>query len=133
MNREYRRKLQKKNNHRLKNVDKNKRFSKCADGIVELFNSWIIASGLTKELFCDCLNDDFNIGYIENDIEVSCQLYSAEKQIGVPFVTNTLSQNDVNNFKTDLALVLLHITSLTDNNNVIKYINKFVRDNRLMV
>lgn len=115
--------------NRIENNEKNERFSNCANEIMELLDSWIVASNLTRKSFCDLLNKDFYIEYKENDAGIECKLYSEKKVIGLPFITKSVSKVDIDNYKSDLALLLLHITSLTNNANVVNYIYAFVREN----
>ena len=104
------------------NLDKLKEtgraYSECAKEIVEMYNQWLQLSFSSESEFLNIINNkEISIIYNESDAYVACCLTDSlnRQLIGEIFVSQSLNAEDVERFKIDLSLVLLHIMSVCEN------------------
>lgn len=127
MNREQRRKEQKlkgksgiQNAYLEKAKEVNKAYSECTDEILNIYNQWVGVSFKSEKEFLDIIDDnDLTICVSENESATMCwfEINNGERKVGETFISQSLKEEDVINFRTELALILLHIASICNNEN----------------
>ena len=137
MNREQRRKLKIKNKNDLQTQyleeikKQNKEFSKCADEVVRMYKQWVAMSFKSEEMFLKIINEnEIDLQHEENEFVVMSYLYCKANgvPIGEPFVSNSKDVESVQNFKTDLGLIILHIVSMCENEKNVELLKERLKE-----